>query len=144
MNLLPIFASLKSEKLHWECSIKSQNPNILTISWSNTSNKDNVIWESYDRFYFKEETRSVFFKSSCELRMDFDKILHLWDNETDEKYSDIRKRFITEKGAKRAIMATFPKYLDKVIPIIESKDYDLLKDFFYDYRGMIGLDIIGL
>ncbi len=143
MNLIPIFNALKG-KLNVSCQVDERNPNIVKISWSNTSKDDNIVWESYDRITVKEETRSVFFDANCKLKIDFDKILHLWDNETDEKYSNIRKPFKSEDGTKRAIAASFPRHLDRVIPIIESKDYEQMKEFFYDCRGAIGFDIVGL
>lgn len=143
MNFIPVFSTLKESKLRVSCHVDERNPNIVKITWTNIPEDPNVVWESYDRFTVLEDTRTVFFNASCELKIDFDKILHLWDNETDEKYSNIRKPFKNEKGTKLAIAASFPYFLDKVIPIIECKDYELLKEFFYDCRGRIGGDIAG-
>lgn len=143
MNLIPVFTSLKESKLSISCQVDERNPNIVKISWTNKPENPNIVWESYDSFTVLEDTRNVFFNASCELKIDFDKILHLWDNETDEKYSNIRKPFKNENGIKSAIAASFPHFLDKVIPIIESNNYEPLKEFFYDCRGLIGGDIAG-
>lgn len=137
MNLIPVFSTLKELKLSISCHVDERNPNIVKITWTNKPENPNVVWESYDSFSVLEDTRTMYFNASCELKIDFDKILHLWDNETDEKYSNIRKPFKNENGTKLAIAASFPHFLEKVIPIIESNDNELLKEFFYDCRGRI-------
>jgi hypothetical protein len=143
MNFIPVFSTLKELKLSISCHVDERNPNIVKISWTNKPEDPNVVWESYDRYTVLEDTRTVFFNASCELKIDFDKILHLWDNETDEKYINIRIPFKNQEGTIRAIAVSFPRFLDKVIPIIESNDYEPLKEFFYNHRGLIGGDIAG-
>jgi len=127
MNLLPVLSLFRSENLHVRCSIDDKNENFVHIVWTNTPTplgQDLLLPVHH-------------FKAESNVFINFSKFLHLWDSETDPKYINMMGNMRTEAQVRSAIESIFELYLTDILPLVASKDYDGIKDFFYLKRGLI-------
>jgi hypothetical protein len=85
----------------------------------------------------REKKRKFFFYASCEYKIDFNRILHLWDNDEDDKYSALKNWMNSERKTRNAILKAFHNNLEEAISILNENDNIAMKEFFYKYRFRI-------